>query len=110
MRCTLGPSAHGVLDWLNSKSMSVVPLGSETRLHARFKNPGMSAAPCLPVDVEAQQVALVGRDRVSRLAGADGVLLHAACVGVVAGSVHRISGPDFVDTCPVSGRGLGRRL
>src|SRR5918994_2377516 len=40
VRTTLGPDAHLVFDWLNSKSMSVVPLGSETRLQARFKNPG----------------------------------------------------------------------
>src|SRR5215208_6061118 len=64
----------------------------------------MSADPWLPVHVEAQQVALVGRDRVSRLSGAGGVLLHAACVGVVAGSVHLVGRPDLGNTRPVDRR------
>src|SRR5918993_611475 len=39
VRTTLGPTEQPVLDWLNSKSISVVPLGSVTRLQARLRKP-----------------------------------------------------------------------
>ena len=45
VRTLLGPEAQFWLDWLNSKSISVVPLGSDTRLHARLRNPGCPPVP-----------------------------------------------------------------
>src|SRR5215217_2899628 len=40
VRTLLGPAVQFVVDWLNSKSISVVPVGSVTRLQARLRNPG----------------------------------------------------------------------
>ena len=44
MRTTLTPLPQPVLAWFSSKSISVVPLGSCTRVQNRFRKPGPPAS------------------------------------------------------------------
>ena len=66
VRTTFGPWAHGVADWLNSKSISVVPDGSRDPGPGEVEEPRIA---CLGVAVEGEQVRLVVRDRAGDLAG-----------------------------------------
>ena len=102
VRTGVTPLPEIVSDWLNSKSMFVVPCGSCTRCQNRFRKPAAGAG--LEVDAEVQQVALVRRDAAVDDRRDWRVLLRALTERVVSRSGGQVRSAALGDVCPVDRR------
>ncbi len=108
MRTRLGPAAQSVPDWLNSKSMRVVPARIRHPAPRQVQETRMSAGARLLVDMEREQIALVVGDAASHLIGTLRVLLDTALVRVVVRSRGRHR--SLAARARSGGRGLPSRL